>query len=79
MKTYGRFKNRVIKTDLWISPQPQRNRLFLSTSSESSVNSSENKSEVPSILAASVGTNESSSRWASSKQEHDFNGSYSSQ
>jgi hypothetical protein len=53
VKTYGRFKNRVIKTDLWISPQVQRNRLFVSTSSESSTNSSVNiKSEQDSDVGA---------------------------
>ncbi len=48
--TYGRFKNRVIKTDLWISPQVPRNRLFISTSSESSTNSSANKSQQNSVV-----------------------------
>jgi hypothetical protein len=43
--TYGRFKNRVIKTDLWISPQVQRNRLFVSTSSEGSTNNNSSLSE----------------------------------
>ena len=64
MKTYGRFKNRVIKTDLWVSPQAQRNRLFVSTSSESSTNSSGNRSGVQDSLAVvdTERTNESSSR-----------------
>ena len=64
VKTYGRFKNRVIKTDLWVSPQVQRNRLFVSTSSESSINSSGNKSGVQDILAVVdiEHTGESSSR-----------------
>jgi len=63
--TYGRFKNRVIKTDLWISPQVQRNRLFVSTSSESSINNSSlNKSRTDSEVSVDPEqSSESLSRW----------------
>ena len=46
IKTYGRAKNRVIKTDLWISPEVRKDRLFASTSSESSVESTSSASVV---------------------------------
>lgn len=63
VKTYGRFKNRVIKNDLWISPQVQRNRLFVSDSdsSESSTNIAVGNSEQDSAVSGNF-DNESLSR-----------------